>query len=67
MCGMLNTTLGRGHGGRMVLGLSDVELSLVLNFMQAIALAVIAGRQQRQAGTIKETNAIVKNGRKEDS
>lgn len=51
----------------MVLGLSDVELSLVLNFMQAIALAVIAGRQQRQAGTIKETNAIVKNGRKEDS
>lgn len=61
---MLYVTLGRGHGGKMVLGLSDVELSLVLNFAQALMLAWIGGRQQRAAGRIKETNQIVKNGQK---
>lgn len=48
----------------MVLGLTDVELSLVLNFAQALILAVIAGRQQRQASRIKETNDIVKSNGK---
>lgn len=61
---MLHVTVGGGHGERMVFGLSDVELSLVLNFLQAIILAVVAGRQQRAAARIKETNQIVKNGQK---
>lgn len=62
---MLHLTLGRGHGEKMLFGLSDTELSLVLNFVQGLMLAVIAGRQQRSSSRIKETNTIVKNGRKE--
>jgi hypothetical protein len=46
----------------MALGITDAELSLVLNFVQALMLAWITGRQAHASAVIKETNAVVKNG-----